>query len=162
MADRSKLLPSVLLGIGLGGFIDGIVLHQILQWHHMVTSQACCPADTVSGLERNTLGDGIFHAGTWVVTVIGMLATVRAWRAGDLAPPWVAHWGGLIMGWGIFNAADTGNHILGVHHIRDDLGGPIGWDIGFAVFAVILIAIGWAMVRAGAERTESTRPAAPV
>ena len=27
----------IVLGIGLGGFFDGIVLHQILQWHHMLT-----------------------------------------------------------------------------------------------------------------------------
>jgi uncharacterized membrane protein len=27
----------LLLGIGLGGFFDGIVLHQILQWHHMLS-----------------------------------------------------------------------------------------------------------------------------
>jgi uncharacterized membrane protein len=30
--------PALLLGIGLGGFVDGIVLHQILQWHHMLTA----------------------------------------------------------------------------------------------------------------------------
>jgi Predicted membrane protein (DUF2243) len=29
--------PGILLGVGLGGFVDGIVLHQILQWHHMLT-----------------------------------------------------------------------------------------------------------------------------
>lgn len=146
--DGPKPLPSILLGVGFGGFIDGIVLHQILQWHHMVTSQACCPADTVSGLEKNTLGDGIFHAVTWVVTLIGATAAVRAWRNGDFAPPWLAHWGGLIVGWGIFNVVDTGNHALGIHHVRDDLGGPVAWDIGFAVFAIVLVAIGWAMVRA--------------
>src|SRR5687767_15168137 len=28
----------VLLGLGLGGFFDGIVLHQLLQWHHMVSN----------------------------------------------------------------------------------------------------------------------------
>jgi hypothetical protein len=27
----------VFLGLGLGGFFDGIVLHQVLQWHHMVS-----------------------------------------------------------------------------------------------------------------------------
>ena len=27
-----------LLGLGLGGFFDGIVLHQLLQWHHMASS----------------------------------------------------------------------------------------------------------------------------
>ena len=30
-------MSGLLYGLGLGGFIDGIVLHQILQWHHMVT-----------------------------------------------------------------------------------------------------------------------------
>jgi uncharacterized membrane protein len=28
--------PSFLLGVGLGVFLDGIVLHQVLQWHHML------------------------------------------------------------------------------------------------------------------------------
>src|SRR4051794_35429080 len=31
-------LPGTILGVGLGGFVDGILLHQILQWHHMLTS----------------------------------------------------------------------------------------------------------------------------
>jgi hypothetical protein len=30
----------LLYGLGLGGFVDGIVLHQILQWHHMVSDVA--------------------------------------------------------------------------------------------------------------------------
>jgi len=29
---RGVALPGVLIGIGLGGFVDGIVLHQVLQW----------------------------------------------------------------------------------------------------------------------------------
>ena len=37
MTTSPPKLPAFLLGIGLGGFIDGIVLHQILQWHHMLT-----------------------------------------------------------------------------------------------------------------------------
>ena len=28
----------ILFGLGLGGFFDGIILHQVLQWHHMLTS----------------------------------------------------------------------------------------------------------------------------
>ena len=31
-------LPGIILGVGLGGFVDGILLHQILQWHHMLSS----------------------------------------------------------------------------------------------------------------------------
>jgi uncharacterized membrane protein len=146
--ERPKLLPSVLLGVGFGGFVDGIVLHQILQWHHMVSDEGCCPTTSLAGLEDNTLADGIFHAVTWLVTLIGSLAAVRAWRDGELAPPWIAHLGGLLAGWGIFNVLDSANHfLLGLHHIRDDLGGPVGWDIGFLVFALALIAVGWALTR---------------
>lgn len=33
--DRSfPAAAGILFGLGLGGFFDGIVLHQILQWHH--------------------------------------------------------------------------------------------------------------------------------
>ena len=33
----------ILLGVGLGGFFDGIVLHQLLQWHHMITNIRFAP-----------------------------------------------------------------------------------------------------------------------
>lgn len=141
------ILPGVLLGIGLGGFVDGIVLHQLLQWHHMVSSQSCCSPSTLTGLEENTLADGIFHTVTWVITVVGSIVAVRAWRDRELAPSWQVHAGALILGWGIFNVLDTLNHILGFHHIRDDIGGPIGWDIGFFVFGLALIAGGYALMR---------------
>jgi uncharacterized membrane protein len=61
-----------MLGVGLGGLFDGIVLHQILQWHHMLTSQGDFPATTVRGLEVNTLWDGLFHATTYVFVAIGV------------------------------------------------------------------------------------------
>jgi hypothetical protein len=53
------------MGLGLGGFIDGIVLHQVLQWHHRLTSTGEYPMTTVAGLEANTLADGFFHLLTW-------------------------------------------------------------------------------------------------
>ncbi len=37
-APNSIRLPGIVLGVGLGGFVDGILLHQLLQWHHMLTS----------------------------------------------------------------------------------------------------------------------------
>lgn len=52
------VLAGVFLGLGLGGFFDGIVLHQILQWHHMLTS-AGYPANTLDNLEFNIVWDGI-------------------------------------------------------------------------------------------------------
>jgi len=156
------LLPSLLMGIGFGGFIDGIVLHQVLQWHHMLTDQGCCPASTVGGLEDNTLADGFFHLGTWIVVMAGTVVSVRAWQRGELAPPWRLHIGGLILGWGLFNLVEgsVDHQILGIHHVRDDLGAPLGWDLGFLAFGAALMILGWALVRSArtARRTAATVP----
>ena len=158
---RPPAAPSLLLGVGLGGFVDGILLHQILQWHHLLTDEGCCSAATVSGLEDNTLADGFFHAVTWLVVVAGVSLAIRAWRRGELAPPWRFHLGMLLVGWGAFNIVEglVDHQILGIHHVRDDLGGPIGWDIGFLVLSAVLVAVGWALARAG--RHADTTPAAP-
>jgi uncharacterized membrane protein len=141
---RPSLGPSVLLGIGFGAFVDGIVMHQLLQWHHMVSDNVT--TKSVAGLEDNTLADGVFHVVTWLVTMAGSIAAIRAWQRGQLAPPWRLHVGGLLAGWGIFNLVDSANHfILGLHHIRDDLGGPVGWDIGFLALGIAQIAGGMAI-----------------
>src|ERR671912_160435 len=66
----------VLFGLGLGGFFDGIVLHQLLQWHHMLTS-AGYPPDSVENLKVNTFWDGLFHASTYVFTGLGLLILWR-------------------------------------------------------------------------------------
>ena len=94
------------MGIGLCGFVDGILLHQILQWHHMLTATSDYPRNTVAGLEANTLADGFFHLSTWLFVAVAMTLTVAAWRAGDLAPPWRAHVGLLLAGWGAFNLVE--------------------------------------------------------
>jgi uncharacterized membrane protein len=66
------------MGLGLGGFVDGIVLHQVLQWHHMLTSTGGHPMSTVAGLEANTLADGFFHVATWLLIAA---ASWLMWRA---------------------------------------------------------------------------------
>lgn len=143
--------PAFIMGLGLGGFIDGIVLHQILQWHHMLTDTGDHPRDTVAGLEANTLADGFFHLATWIFVVTAMLLTVRAWQRRELAPPWRAHFGMLLAGWGVFNVVEglIDHQLLGIHHVRDDLGAPLGWDLAFLAFGAALIAAGVALARSG-------------
>jgi uncharacterized membrane protein len=66
----------ILFGLGLGGFFDGIIFHQILQWHHML-SNAGYPATSIDNLKVNTLWDGIFHAGTYLFVVGGL---IQLWK----------------------------------------------------------------------------------
>jgi uncharacterized membrane protein len=138
------------MGLGLGGFVDGILLHQILQWHHMLTGeQGGEPMSTVAGLEANTLADGFFHVATWIMVAVASWLTLRAWQEGEVAPPWRAHIGMLLAGWGIFNVVEglVDHQLLGIHHVRDDLGGPIEWDLGFLLLGVLLVVGGLALAR---------------
>ncbi|WP_445255854.1 DUF2243 domain-containing protein [Nocardioides aurantiacus] len=148
-------VPGLLLGIGFGGFVDGIVLHQVLQWHHMISSVPGSPTTTVAGLEANTLADGFFHVLTWVLVLAGSLATVSAWRQDRVAPTWSFHLGLLLAGWGLFNLVEglVNHQLLGVHHVRDDLGAPLSWDLGFLASGVLLVVVGWAVHRRGARPT---------
>ena len=124
--------------------------------------RACCsvweePVTTVAGLEVNTLADGLFHLSTWLFVLAGMLLTIRAWQQGRLAPTWRFQIGLLLAGWGIFNLVEgvIDHQILNVHHVRDDLGAPLSWDIGFLVFGALLLASGWALHAAGRRDLET-------
>lgn len=69
--------PGLLLGLGLGGFADGILLHQLLQWHNMLS--AVRPPSTLLTMQLNMRWDGLFHVLTWMLTLAGVL---QLWRAG--------------------------------------------------------------------------------
>jgi uncharacterized membrane protein len=162
---RRQLPPrafGLLFGLGLGGFVDGILLHQILQWHHMLSSVPSHPVTTLAGLEVNILADGFFHVVTWLLVVAASITTIVAWRQGRLAPNFSFHFGLVLAGWGIFNLVEglIDHQILGVHHVRDDLGAPLSWDLGFLAFAVLLIAGGWLVHRRGVRSLER-RASAP-
>jgi uncharacterized membrane protein len=146
-ANGPSPVPALLLGVGLGGFIDGILLHQVFQWHHMLTSTSSHPMTTVAGLEANTLADGLFHLGTWVCVAAGSAMLHTAWRNGRIALPARAHVGLLLAGWGLFNLLEglVDHQLLGIHHVRDDLGGPIGWDLAFLALGAALLVGGWSL-----------------
>jgi uncharacterized membrane protein len=145
----------LLLGLGLGGFVDGIVLHQILQWHHMVSAETA--PTTLAGLETNTLADGFFHLATWGCVLAASITSIAAWRQGRLAPSYSFHFGLVLAGWGMFNLVEgvIDHQLLGVHHVRDDLGAPLSWDLGFLASGVLLVAGGLVLHRRGVRQLQS-------
>jgi uncharacterized membrane protein len=150
--DNRLIWSGLLFGIGLGGFFDGIVLHQILQWHHMLTSEGSYPATTVAGLESNTLWDGLFHALTYVVTAAGLVLLWRAMRTPWYAPlPGALLVGLLLMGWGSFNLVEgtVDHHILTIHHVREDTSNKAFWDLAFLVWGAVMLVGGWLLARSG-------------
>ena len=113
------LTAGVVLGIGLGGFADGIALHQIAQWHNM--GSAVVPPITMHAMSLNMLWDGLFHAVTWGITLIGVFMLWSDARTERLPESASAFTGQLIFGWGAFNLVEgvIDHHILGLHHVRD-------------------------------------------
>jgi uncharacterized membrane protein len=115
---RSRI-PGVVLGIGLGGFVDGFLLHQILHWHNM--GSAKLPPVTLDAMQQNMRWDGLFHAFTWVVTVLGVYLLLGDARSGRVLPDYRVLTGQLVLGWGVFNLVEglIDHVILGIHHVRD-------------------------------------------
>ena len=146
--------PGVVLGIGLGAFLDGIVLHQVLQWHHLVSSVESDA--TLAGLETNTFWDGVFHLATWLVTVAGVVLVLRAWSR-DGAPPPRLLLGLALVGWGLFNVVDQlAFHLTDVHHIREGANEQ-AYDWAFFAFGLLLIGVGAALARARATSRAGPR-----
>jgi uncharacterized membrane protein len=154
-SDESRDFPvpaGILFGVGLGGFFDGIVLHQILQWHHMVTS-AGYPADSVENLELNTFFDGLFHASTYACVVIGLVVLWRAARKTHLRWSTKVLISTLLMGFGVFNLLEglVDHHLLGLHHVNETVPENqwIYWDVGFLIWGAFMLAGGWLMLQGG-------------
>jgi uncharacterized membrane protein len=152
---RRLIIAAILLGIGLGGFFDGIVLHQILQWHHMVSTRI--PPDSLASLELNTIGDGLFHAATWLVTVVGVFVLMASNGARHEAGGMRRLVGGMLVGWGMFNSIEgvIDHYVLGLHHVRP---GPdqAMYDLAFLVWGIAMVAVGAAVIRLAPSRDRST------
>ncbi|RCW80066.1 DUF2243 domain-containing protein [Phyllobacterium bourgognense] len=146
------VLGGILLGLGLGGFFDGIVLHQILQWHHMATS-AGYPADSVENLEFNTMLDGFFHAGTYVFTASGLVVLWNTARKRHCQWSAVVLLATMLIGFGLFNLIEgvVGHHLLGLHHVNETVRHELWvyWDIGFLVWGAGMLLTGLALLRRG-------------
>jgi uncharacterized membrane protein len=141
---RRLRLPGIVLGAGLGGFVDGIVLHQILQWHHLLTATEEYPATTLEDLEFNTLWDGVFHLATLVLVATGLLLLWRAQGNGGNVGAGRALIGWALVGWGLFNLIEgiVDHHILEIHHVRS---GPneLLYDVAFLAFGAVLVLVGY-------------------
>lgn len=140
------------LGMGMGGFFDGIVFHQILQLHNMLSARI--PADTLVGAKVNMVWDGVFHAAVWLVTALGIALLWRAARMPDVLLSGRALVGAMLLGWGLFNVVEglIDHHLLDLHHVVQVLG-PSPWDFAF-------LAWGAAMLVAGALLLKRARPGA--
>lgn len=151
------LRAGVVIGMGLGGFADGILLHQTLHWHNM--GSAVLPPTTMEALRRNMVWDGFFHAAVWIVTLVGVFRLLDMARRGVPLPQRSTFAGHLIMGWGLFNFVEgiIDHHIFGLHHVRDlPTHIPLYDWLFLLIGGVGFVALGWVIASRSAMGQSSS------
>ena len=140
--NRKPLIAAgILLGLGQAGFFDGIFFHQLLQWHHMFTN---IESDaTVAGLELNTIGDGIFHAIDWLMTLAGIIVLWLAVKRDDIVLSNSVLIGSFCIGAGLFNIIEgiLSHHVFQIHHVKPGVH-QLAWDLGFIGAGILSLVIG--------------------
>jgi uncharacterized membrane protein len=143
---RPLVSAGLLLGVGMGGFVDGIVFHQLLQLHNMLSARR--PKDSIANYQVNMVWDGLFHSFTWVTTAIGIALLFRAGRRPEV--PWSGRvlLGSMLAGWGLFNLVEglIDHQILQVHHVVERLGLSV-WDWVFLASGAAMLAAGSLIAR---------------
>jgi uncharacterized membrane protein len=117
--------------MGLGGLADGIVFHQLLQSHSMLSAKI--ERTTVVGLETNMFWDGVFHASVGAMVVLGLAGLWEAVHGKLVSVPTRILVGGLALGWGLFNLAEgiINHHLLDLHHVVESAN-PTYFDWGLS------------------------------
>lgn len=124
---RRSIGSGILMGVGVAGFIDETVFHQLLHWHHFYDRGSA---------DAGLVSDGFFHAGSWIAMVAGIFVFADLQRRRATVPRRV--WAGAWLGWGGFQVYDglIQHKVLGLHQIRyhvDLLPYDLVWNVSGGV-----------------------------
>ncbi|HEX8576192.1 MAG TPA: DUF2243 domain-containing protein [Flavobacterium sp.] len=141
------IAASMVLGIGLGGFIDGIVFHQILQWHEMLSN--VIPATDYIGKSINMFWDGIFHAFCLIIVTIGIVLLWKIMRKRTADTSGKLLIGGLLSGWALFNIIEglINHHLLQLHNVMEFSLEPHIGNWIFLGSSIILLVVGYIVIK---------------
>lgn len=146
MAKRAGMGWAGVVGFALGGFFDGILLHQVLQWHHLLSL-----VPEIGDLRLQVVWDGYFHALMYVLASVGLWGVWRA-RAGLAERGGGAALGAVLIGFGLWHGIDSvlSHWVLGIHRIKLDSPDPLMWDlIWFFAFGLAPMGVGCILLRGG-------------
>ncbi len=137
---------SMILGIGLGGFIDGIVLHQILQVHEMLSNKI--PSTNYIGKSVNMFWDGIFHAFCLVVVFTGIVLLWKLLSKKNIDYSGKVLCGGLLSGWAIFNIIEgiIDHQVLKLHNVIEFSRNHNTGNYIFLGISVIMLVAGYILI----------------
>lgn len=130
---QRNLWSGILFGLGVAAFIDEVVFHQLLAWHHFYDK---------SSMTIGLVSDGLFHAFSWFATVASLFLLADIKRRNSF---WVKRWiSGMLLGLGFFQLYDglIQHKIFRIHQIRYEVN-VLPYDIVWNAIAVIILIIGF-------------------
>ena len=138
--NKNLFIAGLILGLGLLGAIDGIVFHQLLQWHHMVLSD---------NIQLEIFTDGLFTALFSAMLLWGGVKIFQDARKNQLGSSWRIFLGGIYIGGGAFNLVEgiVDHHILQVHRVKPLAENPLMYDLAFLAIGALLVVIGFMIKR---------------
>lgn len=138
---------SMVLGIGFGGFVDGIFLHQMLQVHEMLSNKI--PATDYVGKSVNMFWDGIFHAFCLLVATVGVVLLWKLLGRKDADYSGRLFAAGLLMGWGTFNLVEgvLDHHILKLHNVIEYATDHAPGNYAFLGISLVMLIAGWGLFK---------------
>lgn len=145
VTSRALLAASV-FGFGFSGLIDVLVLHSVLQWHHLVSG--IYPMDTLDGLRTNILADGLFSIGMLVIMGIGAGLLWQSERRTDVPLVIRPLAGAAVIGLGAFDLYDAivDHALFGLHQPLSQ-GGQ--YNAHWTVVSILLIIAGVYLYKTG-------------
>ena len=136
----SLLTIGVILGIGIAGTLDEVILHQLLQWHNYYVHT------TESG---RIISDGLFHLVSSSCLLLGALLLWHRRQAARKPEDGRLLVSGVLLGLGGFNLFDgTIQHkVLRFHQVREGVANTLPYDLGFIGIALTVFVLGWLLRR---------------
>lgn len=139
----------LVLGAGFGGLADGIILHQILGWHHLICYTVNCQPTSIGQLQRENTQDGFFHLALWLMLLVGITLLFRAPRHTDTTGKGWVLLGSMLAGCGLFNFLEglINHQILGIHHVLPGNPHQFLFDMLYLANGVLFFLVGAWLVR---------------
>ncbi|MCG6116121.1 MAG: DUF2243 domain-containing protein [Mesorhizobium sp.] len=159
--SRSYRWAGYSLGFALGGFFDGILLHQLLQWHHLLSA---LEGEPFGGLRFQILADGLFHALMYIIGGIGFWLLWRSRAEFGLSGADRLLFSNALIGFGIWHIMDAviSHWLLGIHRIKMDADYPLLWDLmWFFAFGLAPLLFAW-FIRPDSADFSKRLPTAPL
>ncbi|MFC0212079.1 DUF2243 domain-containing protein [Paenibacillus chartarius] len=139
-SNSQQAIGAFVLGLGLLGAVDGIVFHQLLQWHSVVMH-----TDRHGQIES----DGWFHLATTILLAWGAILLWHGGRDGFARLPVRQLIGLVLLGGGAFNIVEglVNHHWLQIHHVKQGDPHELWYDVAFLVWGAVMVAIGLELCR---------------